>query len=259
MVSKNTFDISGDTVTIRYPGTDWMPECTLIKEYMDELTTHTWYLKNGYPYNQSLGGGLHRYVMRKYYGEKAYKEFCDNGFVIEHMNNRHTDCRLCNLEFIRKQANTGKGMWIDPDIKDITPHLGLKIYKDYKTGLYQTTIACNDPIEWRGDDGQRIIPSTVKLLYEKGVDRYETVILDAEKIIKDYLAENKIVPERTSAACVRIYKALLIHIDPKVRETLQRNNNRRGLFYRVAVHYDENWTIPEEYDSVNKIYEFIDP
>ncbi len=79
-------------------------------------------------------------MIKKWYGEKAYQEFKEKKYIIDHMNNRHTDCRISNLEYVRSRVNTGKGMWIDSDIKDISPHIGITVFKDYQTGLYQVTV-----------------------------------------------------------------------------------------------------------------------
>lgn len=64
------------------------------EDYYEELSTHTWILSNGYPINVTLGGGLHRYMMAKWYGEDVLGNLTEKGYVVDHM-----DCRISNLEF----------------------------------------------------------------------------------------------------------------------------------------------------------------
>lgn len=56
--SKNKFDIHGDTISIMHEGWDHLAFATYREDYYEELSTHTWKLSNGYPSNDTLGGGF---------------------------------------------------------------------------------------------------------------------------------------------------------------------------------------------------------
>ena len=68
-MSKNTFVVNDETITIMRSEWDKNALASYREDYYEELTSHTWGLKNGYPNNDALGGGLHRYMMAKWYGE----------------------------------------------------------------------------------------------------------------------------------------------------------------------------------------------
>ena len=61
--SKNTFSVHNDEITIMREGWNQLALTTYRSDYYDEITSHTWSLNNGYPYNATLGGGLHRYII----------------------------------------------------------------------------------------------------------------------------------------------------------------------------------------------------
>lgn len=46
------------------------------EDYFDELSTHTWGLVNGYFYNSTHGGYLHRYMMAKWYSSDKANAGC---------------------------------------------------------------------------------------------------------------------------------------------------------------------------------------
>jgi hypothetical protein len=154
MPSKNKFEINGDTITISRDEWDALAFATYREDYYEELSTHAWSLKKGYPDNATLGGGLHRYMMAKWYGEDVLKDFTDRGYVVDHMNNNHMDCRITNLEFLKKAYNTAKGQAFDVDAREMQYRIAVNIFKDFTTGYYQITIGCNDPIGWKGPDGK---------------------------------------------------------------------------------------------------------
>ena len=41
------------------------------------------------------------------------------GYVVDHINNEHNDCRISNLEFLKKDYNTAKGQQLDKDIDSV--------------------------------------------------------------------------------------------------------------------------------------------
>lgn len=102
MPSKNKFEVNGNTIKISRDGWDALVFATYREDYYKELSTHVWSLNKGYPYNATLGGGLHRYMMAKWYGEDVLRDFTDRGYVVDHMNNDHMNCCITNLEFLKK-------------------------------------------------------------------------------------------------------------------------------------------------------------
>ena len=64
-MSKNTFTVNDGTITIMRDEWEQAASASYRADYYKELTSHTWGLKNGYPNNDALGGGLHRYMMAK--------------------------------------------------------------------------------------------------------------------------------------------------------------------------------------------------
>ena len=111
--SKNTFSVNGDTVSIMREDWNEIAFATYREDYYEELSRHTWSIQNGYPTNQTLGGGLHRYMMSKWYGEAVLSDMTARGFVVDHMNNNHMDCRISNLEFLKHNRNVAKGQYFD--------------------------------------------------------------------------------------------------------------------------------------------------
>lgn len=74
--SPNRFEINDDVVTIYRDGWPCIALCTFREDYWKELTSHAWRMDaNRYPTNQALGGGLHRYMIKKWYGEAALEDF----------------------------------------------------------------------------------------------------------------------------------------------------------------------------------------
>ena len=66
----NKFEVNGDVITISRDGWDCLAFTTYREDYYIEISSHAWSMDaNRYPMNRSLGGGLHRYIMKKWYGE----------------------------------------------------------------------------------------------------------------------------------------------------------------------------------------------
>ena len=122
-------------------------------------------LNNGYPYNATLGGGLHRYIIAKWYGEDMLKEMTEKGFIVEHMNNNHMDCRICNLEFMKGNRNVAKGQYFDKESEALRHSIAVSIFKDFTTGNYQITIGCNANIVCKDQGGVEHHINAIKLLY----------------------------------------------------------------------------------------------
>lgn len=248
MPTKNNFVVEKDTITISRKGWDSLAFATYREDYYDELSSHVWRLQNGYPYNSTLGGGLHRYMMAKWYGSDVLKEFTDKGYVVDHMNNNHMDCRITNLEFLKKSYNTAKGQAFDVDAREMKYRIAVNIFKDFSTGCYQITIGCNAPIGYKTADGQIRYVNDIKLLYNCD---YSVVINDAENILRIYDTEGRIPISTLNACDKRVIFAPDIQLTDE--EEKQAFVERDGKFYLVigngksfmdTVYFDEGWVPP---------------
>lgn len=253
--SENTFTVNGDVVYISREGWDSVAKTTYREDYYNELKSHTWMLKNGYPYNEALGGGLHRYIMGKWYGKEVLEKLTARGYVVDHMNNDHTDCQITNLEFLLKDYNTAKGQQLDKDTERLFTRIALTISKDFQTQCYQITIGCNDAIV-RGDpETSHEFVDSFKLLYSQETP-YIVVINDADTLLQIYEASNRIDIKQTHACQVRIYLALDIQLTEQEKEAsiVKRGNQTflvlgTGKTYLKHVAPDKNWYPPEKGDA----------
>lgn len=139
--SKNKFEIINDEIHISKEGWPLIGLTTYREDYYEELTSKTWTLTKansetddkGYLSNKTLGL-LHRYIVAKWYGQDVLDTMTQKGFVVDHLNNNHTDCRISNLEFLKKAYNTAKGQAFDVDSKMMEHHIAVNIFKDFSTG-----------------------------------------------------------------------------------------------------------------------------
>ena len=261
----NRFEINDDTVTIYREGWSCVAQCTYRKDYWKELTSHAWQMDdNHYPVNRSLGGGLHRYMMKKWYGEDALAEFTEKGYVVDHINNEHNDCRISNLEFLKKDYNTAKGQQLDKDIDRLRHRLALGITKDFKTGFYQMTIGCNDYICGHDDNGNKYVVNSFKLLYGGDYNNYPIVLNDAEGLLLSYELGNGISLGKTNAACVRVYHAPQIDLTEEekkqavvIRAGIPFVVIGNGMTYLHQISPDKDWTLPDDYDGTQQISHII--
>lgn len=248
-MAKNTtngFRIQGDTVYITREGWDTPVLTSYRADYYEEMKSHVWNLDTkGYPTNKALGGGLHRYIMAKWYGQDVLKAFTEKGYVVDHMNNDHKDCRICNLEFLLKDRNTAKGQVFDKVSKRMKERLAISIFKDFSTGLYQITIGCNDNIFEIGTDGKPHFINKIYLLYNCD---YSLVILDAEALLTQYETEDKF--DLTKMHCIesKIEEALDISLteDEKKQPFVIRDGKAyivlgNGTNKIDSLHYKEGW------------------
>lgn len=254
---KNKFEVKGNTIFIMGEGWDRVATTTYRADYYDELSSHVWHLDdNHYPVNAALGGGLHRYIMRKWYGDKTVKDFTDRGFIVDHINNRHNDCEITNLEFYLKDYNTSKGQQLDKDVLKMQDHIALCVFKDFNTNCYQITIGCNDTVCCKWNGRERYVQN-FKLLYncsDVEVD-YPIVINDAEGLLLSYMKDGAAgIDFRKTYACdVRVYLAPDIELTEteKKQPMVQRGNQLflvmgNGQNKIVSAHYDPNWYPPKE-------------
>lgn len=260
--SPNHFEIEGDTVIISQDGWPCTAMCTYREDYYEELTSHIWQMdKNRYPRNQTLGGGLHRYMMKKWYGEDILSDLTEKGYVVDHINNEHNDCRISNLEFLKKNYNTAKGLTLDKNVGRIRLKLAFSITKDFETGCYQITIACNDNVSWHNPDGKEYLVNSFKLLYSGSYDQYPIVLNDAEGLILTYETKHIIELKKTKAAVIRVYRAPQFDLteEEKRKAFIIRDGKiytilGNGTSYIYEAASDKNWRIPDNYDGKQMIY-----
>ncbi|WP_414150643.1 hypothetical protein ACIZ62_16410 [Acetobacterium carbinolicum] len=243
--SKNTFEIYGDTISIMREDWDNRAFATYREDYFEELSTHTWGLKNEYPSNDRLGGGLHRYMMAKWYGDDVLKDLTKNGYVVDHMNNDHMDSRICNLEFLKHNRNVAKGQYLDKEAKQMRDRLAVSLFKDFSTGYYQVTIGCNDHIVMTDGMGQEHHINTIKLLYDCD---YSLVVLDAEAILTEYEAAGKFSIVNLHCCDSRIQEVVDIKLldeeknqDVVIRDGVSYLILGNGKISLDSVHYEEGW------------------
>lgn len=258
---KNSFDVNGNEITIRRADWNTIVQTTYREDYYDELTSHIWNIDgNGYPTNKTLGGSLHRYIMEKWYGKEMLDEMTSKGYIVDHINNNHCDCRIQNLEFLKKDYNTAKGQQLDKDISRLSWNIALSIFKDFGTGYYQITIGCNDPISGTDEDGKEFFVDSFKLLYAGDYNDYPIVLNDAEGILLGYEREKSIIPIKTRAAAIRVYKApkIVLTEEEKEQSIIIRNGYLytvigNGKNYMVSIHPDPDWQLPKDYDGKPRI------
>lgn len=255
--SKNKFEIVNNEIHITKDDWPIVGMTTYREDYYEELTSKTWTLTKansdtddkGYLSNRTLGL-LHRYIVAKWYGQDLLEEMTQRGYVVDHMNNNHVDCRICNLEFLKKSYNTSKGQAYDVDSKVMEHHIAVNLFKDFSTGCYQLTIGCNDDIVGTTAEGEKYHITAIFFLYKCD---YSIVINDAENILRVYETEHRIDVSKTHACDIKFKSAVDIEL------TEEEKNSaiviRNGVPYLVlgtgkaflnSVHYQEGWTPSEK-------------
>lgn len=111
--SKNTFSLNGDVISISHPDWDFIAHATIRDDYLEEIQSVTWSKNGNYLYNQKLGGYLHIYIMRKWYGDEVCKQMKADDYVVDHMDNNGYNCCIDNLYFLISDENKAKGMTVD--------------------------------------------------------------------------------------------------------------------------------------------------
>lgn len=247
--SKNTFEIHGDTIHIMRDEWDQIAFATYREDYYKEISTHTWSLSNGYPSNTTLGGGLHRYMMEKWYGEDVLRDLTEKGYVVDHINNNHMDCRICNLEFLKHNRNVAKGQQLDKESAAMQHRLAISLFKDFSTGCYQITIGCNDCIISTDRSGKVHYINAIKLLYNCD---YSLVVLDAEAILAEYETTGGFSTGRLHCCDQRVDEAIDIELSEEekkqafiVRDGIPYLIIGNGQTYLHSVHFEEGWLPPK--------------
>lgn len=245
MVSKNKFEVVNNEIHITRDDWSFVGMTTYREDYYDELSSKTWGLTDkGYITNRAFGM-LHRYIMGKWYGESVLKDMTQRGYVVDHMNNIHHDCRISNLEFLKKAYNTAKGQAFDVDSKRMNHQIALNIFKDFTTGFYQITIGCNDSVVGIDSDGRFQQIGTLKFLFNCD---YSIVINDAESILRQYETERIIDITKVHCCDLRIkaIEKLIVSEEEKQQSIIVRDgkaylNLSSGKAWLNSVHFDEGW------------------
>lgn len=256
-MSKNTFSIIGDTIYISRPEWDLIAQATVRDDYADEIQSVTWGLQNGrYPHNAKLGT-LHSYIMKQWYGEELCAEMKEKGFVIDHMDNESHNCCIENLYFLSAAYNKAKGMTFDQENKD-KRFMALTLSRDFKTELYQITIAFNYPatLKLEGFEHSAVI-ERVYLLYEGD---YRSVIADAQDILMDYKSDYIFRPEKLRAIDYHIEGCIGKVLPPEIHEEYLSGTHGHGVvfFNRIAPQRGWGKETKEEFfiltDFVNSLH-----
>lgn len=238
-MSKNTFEINGDTISITKPEWGFNVYTTIREDYFDEIQSVTWGLLNKrYPYNAKLGT-LHSYIMKKWYGEEFCQEMTEKNYVIDHMDNDSHNCRINNLSFLSNAYNKAKGLTFDQENK-AKEFIALTMFKDFFTGLYQITINFNYPATLAIDGFD--VPSIIELAYLLYEGDYRKVIADAEDILRDYKENYTFNPIKIRAIDYHIEGCVGRPLSPEVHEEYLRGKHEHTVFYfrrRMAI---QNWT-----------------
>lgn len=192
-MSKNTFEVQGDTIYIKHPEWDFIATATVREDYLDEIQSVTWTYTNGYLRSSKLNQYLHIYIMKKWYGDDLYNQMCDAGCVVDHMDNNSMNCNIENLSFLMEDENKAKGFTLDKKSKEKT-FIALSMFKDFETELFQISIFFNNPASLEIDNLKA--PVIVRLVYLLYDTKYEIVINDARTILNDYYTYLKFNPNK---------------------------------------------------------------
>ena len=245
--SLNKFQVIGKDAHLNRETWGKIAFTTFREDYYAELTSVTWTKNNNYLRNKKLGL-LHRYIMGKWYGEDVLADFTGKGYVVDHMNNDGLDCRISNLEFLKKNHNTAKGQAFDIDAKDLRYRIAVNIFKDFTTNCYQISIGCNDPIIGKDSNGDTFFINKINLLYDCD---YSIVINDAENILLQYDTAGVISVNKTHACDHRITKAPNLEMTDEekkgaivVRDGTPYIVIGTGDTFIVSSHYEEGWLPP---------------
>lgn len=237
MASKNSFEISGDYIIIKQ--TDWNKDAiaSIRDDYSSELQSVTWTKKGEYLHNQKLGY-LHRYIVKKWYGDEVLQSMTDADYVVDHMDNDGFNCSIENLSFLSNAENKSKGLTFDQINKDKL-HIALSIFKDFSTGLYQSTIKFNYPPSLICSSINE--PAFIELAFLLYGDDYETMLLDCRQILNEYYKSYTFSPERLRFDDYQIEGAYgkTVSVDEYDRKMFTPSNH--GKVYFKKINYKQGW------------------
>lgn len=225
-MSKNTFEINGDRVTIRHLDWDFLAFATIRDDYAEELQSVTWSKNGEYLYSSKLKIYLHVYIMRKWYGDEEYQKMKESGCIVDHMDNNGHNCCIDNLCFLLEDENKAKGMTVDKMSSDKS-HIALSMFKDFKTQLLQTTIFFNYPATLKLSNLKR--PAVIELAFLLYKNEYEMMINDARTILYDYRRDYSFAPEMLHCIDYQIEGSYGKTIPVEIFDEYQKGGHGHGV------------------------------
>lgn len=231
-MSKNSFKISGNVVEIFREEWTKMAYAEYREDYYKELTVTTWTQRGNALYSSKLKKYLHQFIMDEWYGEDMRKIMYENGYIIEHLDNNEFNNSLSNLDFLLKDYNTAKGQSLDKDIVRFKNKIALRMYKNFHTNTYEISLGFNEPLDEITADGTVRPVQAMHLLYRRD---YYTVILDANKILHDYIELNQIDLNKLSHCDLKIDYAAFLKLTPEEWERV--GNGKGGIIVRNGRSY----------------------
>lgn len=240
--SKNIFTISDDIIMIGHPDWEFVATASVKEEYLTEIQRVTWSQKGRYLYNESLGGYLHIYIMKKWYGDDVYEQMKNDGYVVDHMDNDGHNCCIDNLCFLMDNENKAKGLTVDQYSAEKT-HIALTLCKDFYTELTQITIVFNYPAVAKISTLDK--PAVIEmafLLYDK---EYPEVINDAKKILFDYYNYGIFEPQKLNWADYQIEGHYGVPISKEAYDKYISGGHGHTIFYMERKAPLLGWTVNE--------------
>lgn len=252
MTSKNKFELYGNDQCLSIYNEGWnsLAFATVREDYLEEIQSITWTKNGDYLFNKKLGMYLHRYIIKKWYGEQMLENMTSKGFVIDHLNNDGFDCTIENLYFLHSDENKAKGFTVDKQSEEFRSKIALRMYRDFSTGYFQTTIFFNETVILKKDDKTCHI-SALRLLYDQD---YKIAINDAKSILDSYQLYNQIIINKLNYCDIKIEPALIVELKSEEmnegRSFVERNGEILLLLnenVRVwSIHFEKGWTPPAD-------------
>lgn len=241
--SRNTFTINGDLVTISHPDWDFRATATIRDDYAEELQSVTWSRNGDYLYNAKLGGYLHLYIMKKWYGEEIYERMKEEGYVVDHMDGDKHNCCIDNLFFLIENENKAKGFTVDQYNKEKT-HMALTLCRDFETKHFQITIVFNYPAIAKIStvEGPAVI-DLAYLLYDRD---YPEVINDARTILYDYNRNYTFEPEKLHFADYHIEGEYRLPVSKEAYDSYIEGGHGHTVFFFIKKAPMLGWKAEEQ-------------
>lgn len=238
-MSENRFWVNEDTLSIYREGWKKVATATVRTDYLEEIQKYTW--STSKDHLQSSLGTLHGYIAKKWYTEQVYRDFIDNGFVVEHMDGDGFNCTIENLCFLPNGENIAKGHTLDKYIKD-KAFIALNLFKDFSTQFYQISIVFNYPAKLICDNINGAIIDSAFLLYDKD-ELYEIVINDARRIMLEYSKSKTFTPSKLSFVDYKFEGEYREQPSLEFYEEYIYGSHSSVVAFKEKEHMIKNWTL----------------
>lgn len=244
-----------DTVKIYNSKKEEIGVTTGREDYHDELKKIVWSMDSkGYITNKKVGS-LHKYIMQKWYGCDAVEKFYQNGYIIEHINNKHNDNRISNLAFYLRTRNVAKAMYFDREAEQIEDELKVTIHKDFFKECYQISLIFNDCFFALREGEVLVQIYALYLLYNRDIS-YDTVVNDATDIITMFQEKDEIDLSNLKYWDYKLYDE---NSDSIFDMDFTENDTEEDIMLCIPldecifkeVPKEENWEPPKE---INRLY-----